>query len=325
MAAVNSTGDPGTGSDAAAAALRRGFLMLLLVVVIWGVSWPVNKVILQTVTPLWMTALRSVIATVALVAICAATGRLRLPPRGDLPIVWSIALLHMVGFATCANIGLHLVPAGRSVLLGYTTTLWVVPGAVFFLGERLTPRRAAGVAVGLAGLIVLFNPAAFDVHDPDAVLGNGIILVGAMLWAANIVHIRAHRWRSGPLDLVLWQTIIAAVVLVAIAWSVDGPPPVRWAPRTAAFMAYTGVLGSAVAYWAVAGASRDLPAVTAALGLLGVPVVSIVVSTIWLDEPLTVTLVAGVLLILGGVAIGTARPRRIADPGPAAAATDRRA
>jgi drug/metabolite transporter (DMT)-like permease len=60
-----------------------------------------------------------------------------------------------------------------------------------------------------------------------------------------------------------------------------------------------------VAYWATAVASRNLPAVTTALGLLITPVVSVVVATIWLGEALTVSLVAAIALILGGIAVGT--------------------
>ena len=60
-----------------------------------------------------------------------------------------------------------------------------------------------------------------------------------------------------------------------------------------------------MAYWATAVASRNLPAVTTALGLLITPVVSVAVATLWLGEPLTLPLVAAIALILGGIAIGT--------------------
>jgi drug/metabolite transporter (DMT)-like permease len=60
-----------------------------------------------------------------------------------------------------------------------------------------------------------------------------------------------------------------------------------------------------VAYWAAAVASRNLPAVTTALGLLTTPLVSVAAATLWLGEPLTLSLVVAIVLILGGVAIGT--------------------
>ncbi|HYB69516.1 MAG TPA: hypothetical protein VEH80_02530, partial [Candidatus Bathyarchaeia archaeon] len=60
-----------------------------------------------------------------------------------------------------------------------------------------------------------------------------------------------------------------------------------------------------LAYWAVATASRLLPAATTSVGLLATPVVSAIVATVWLGEPLSLTLVAAIALVLGGVAIGT--------------------
>jgi drug/metabolite transporter (DMT)-like permease len=68
------------------------------------------------------------------------------------------------------------------------------------------------------------------------------------------------------------------------------------------------VPGTAIAYWANAMASRALPAVTTSLGLLATPVVSVALATLWLGEPLTLSLVAAIVLILGGVALGVRPP-----------------
>jgi drug/metabolite transporter (DMT)-like permease len=284
---------------------REGVVLLLVVVVAWGLTWPVNKVLLESLPPLWLAALRSAIATVALFLIALARGRLVAPSRVDLPVVLSITLLHMVGFVVLANIGLQLVPTGRSVVLAYTTPLWVTPGAWLLLGERLTARRLAGVVGGIAGLVILFNPLAFDWADPSAVLGNGAIVGAALLWAASILHIRAHRWRATPFELVPWEALLATVILAPIAALGGSLPPVVWDARLVLLMLYSAVPGTALAYWAIAMASRNLPAVTTSLGLLGTPVVSLVVATIWLGETVTASLIVAVLLILGGVAIGS--------------------
>ena len=127
--------------------LRRAAVLLAAVVLTWGITWPVNKVILQSLPPLWSVALRTGIAAIVLFAITAWWGRVVPPRREDLPIVLSIALLHMVGFSVLMAIGLMVIPTGRSVVLAYTTPLWVTPGASLFLHERLTPRRAAGVVM----------------------------------------------------------------------------------------------------------------------------------------------------------------------------------
>jgi drug/metabolite transporter (DMT)-like permease len=288
---------------------RAGIAALITVVLAWGLVWPVNKVLLETFSPLWVVAARSAIATVALFGIALARGRLARPPRADVPVVLSIALLHMVGFGVLAAWGLHLVPTGRSVVLAYTTPLWVAPGAWLFLHERLTAQRIVGVIIGLAGLVVLFNPTTFDWTSRAAVLGNGSIVVAALLWAASILHIRGHRWRSTPLDLVPWEMLLATAIITSLGVAMDGVPRVTWSGRLVALLLYAGIPGTAVAYWATALASRNLPAVTTSLGLLATPVLSVVVATLWLGEPLTLALVAAIVLILGGVAVGSMADR----------------
>ena len=280
----------------------------------WGLTWPVNKVILATVPPLWSVAIRTVIGGVALFVLAVATRRLVRPPRADLPVLLSITLLHMVGFTALSSIGLQLVPAGRSAVLAYTTPLWVVPGASLFLGERLTTPRLIGVVIGLTGLVVLFNPAALDWRQPAIVAGNAAILAAALLWAGAILHIRGHRWRATPFDLLPWQMLLATVVLVPLAWGVSGAPRFAWSPRLAGLFLYAALPGSALAYWASAMAGRRLPAVTVSLGLLATPVLSVALAILWLGERPGASLFAAVLLILGGVALGTRAERRSAAP-----------
>jgi drug/metabolite transporter (DMT)-like permease len=266
-------------------------------------------VILATVPPLWSVAVRTAIGGFALLALALTSGRLVPPPRADLPVLLSITLLHMVGFTTLSSIGLELVPAGRSAVLAYTTPLWVVPGASLFLGERLTSRRLVGVVVGLAGLGALFNPAALDWTRPAIVLGNAAILAAALLWAASILHIRGHPWRSTPFDLLPWEMLLATVILVPLAWVMSGPPAFAWTPTLTALFVYAGLPGSALAYWAIAMAGRRLPAVTTSLGLLATPVVSVVAATLWLGERPGASLLLAIVLILGGVALGASAER----------------
>jgi drug/metabolite transporter (DMT)-like permease len=222
-------------------------------------------------------------------------------------VLLSITLLHIEGFSVLSTWGLMRVPAGRSVVLAYTTPLWVIPGAWLFLGERLTRRRGLGVVIGLAGLLTLFNPLALDWSDRAIVLGHLAIVAAAMLWALSILHIRGHRWISTPFELLPWETLLATAILGVIALAFSPWPHPAWTPSLTLLVLYAGIPGSALAYWAVAMASRYLPAVTTSLGLLATPVVSVIAATIFLGEPLTPSLLLAIVLILGGVALGTAQ------------------
>jgi drug/metabolite transporter (DMT)-like permease len=265
------------------------------------------------VPPLWAVALRSAIATVGLFALALVLGRLARPRRGDLPVLLSVTLLHMIGFTTLTSFGLRIVPAGRSVVLAYTTPLWVTPGARLFLGEPLTGRRLLGVGIGLLGLVTLFNPLALDWTRGDVVVGNALILLAALLWAGAIVHGRGHRWRSTAFALLPWQLLMATTILVPLAFTFEGAPHFAWTPSLIALLIYGGIPGTALPYWAIAMATQRLPAVTVSLGLLVTPVFSVVVSTLWLHEAITLSLLGALAMILGGIAVG-ARGRRAQAP-----------
>jgi drug/metabolite transporter (DMT)-like permease len=291
-----------------------GFTALATAVSAWGVGWPVNRAILYHMPPATTVAVRSAVAAATLVAIAVCRRRLSLPDRRDLPVVLSISLLHMTGYAILVTIGLLFVPVGRSIVLAYTTPLWVTPGAALFLGERLTRWRAISVVLGLAGLSVLFNPLAFDWHNRTALIGNAVLLGAAVLWAASILHIRAHRWRAAPFDLIPWEMTLAAAVLGALALFVDGWHAIDWTPSLVALVLYSALPGTVLAFWASAVASRDLPAVTTSLGLLAAPVIGIVTSAVTLGEPPTLSLGVAVTLIIGGIALGAISPPRCNPP-----------
>jgi drug/metabolite transporter (DMT)-like permease len=283
-------------------------LALAAAVTAWGVGWPVNRAILYHLPPLSAVALRSAIAAAALFAIAAGQRRIAIPSRDDLPVLLSITLLHMVGYAVLVSIGLLFVPVGRSIVLAYTTPLWVTPGAALFLGERLTARRAVGVLLGLGGLGVMFNPLAFDWHNRAALIGNGTLLVAALLWAASILHIRVHRWRAAPFDLIPWEMALAALVLGVPALAIDGWPTIEWTANLTWLMLYSALPGSALAFWAAAVAAQKLPAMTTSLGLLAAPVIGIAASAVTLGEAPSLSLAIAVVLIISGIAFGTIAP-----------------
>lgn len=280
-------------------------LLFATVVLAWGFTWPVTKVLVQSITPLWTVALRSLISGVVLLGLLLAQGKLVVPRRGDVPIVFGIALPHMVAFSALVALGIQFVPAGRAIVLGYTTPLWVIPAARLILGEPITRRHLAGGALAFAGLMLMFNPAAFDWSDRRALLGNGLLLLAAACWGVSIVHVRAHKWISTPFELVFWETLLATILLVLVALFFEGVPQIEWTPSLVLLLLYGGVCGNALAYWAMAMVNRSLPAATTSLGLLATPVVGTLSAVLALGETVTLPLLIAMTLILGGIALGT--------------------
>src|SRR3981189_1256291 len=96
---------------------RAALLLFAVAIVTWGLNWTVTKTLVQSVSPLWTTAIRSAIATTVLFVLLLARGDLILPPRGDVPVILSVALLHMGAFSAFVAFGIQFVPVGRSIVL----------------------------------------------------------------------------------------------------------------------------------------------------------------------------------------------------------------
>ncbi len=295
-------------------------LLLVAVVILWGANWPVMKVGLQSMPPIWFATARMTLGAATLFALLMVLGRLKLPTRRDLPLVLTVGGLQMAAFLLLVNLALQHVEAGRSAVLAYTTPLWVTPAAMLLMSETLTPRKAAGLVLGLGGLAVLFNPLGFDWASREALVGNALLLGAAFAWSLAILHVRVHSWDSSPLQLAPWQMLVAAVPLGLLSWFSESWSTVRWSGELAVILAYNGPLATAFCFWAVVSVNRALPAITTSLSLLAVPVAGVLLSAVFLSETLTPTLVGGLLLILAGtvlVNLADLRRERTARP-PAA-------
>ncbi|KIL98396.1 Permease of the drug/metabolite transporter (DMT) superfamily [Paramagnetospirillum magnetotacticum MS-1] len=291
----------------------RAVILLALLVLVWGCNWPIMKIGLAHIQPLWFCAFRLGLGALSMFVILVPLGRLRLPPRGDWPVLASLGLLNMAAYLVLSNLALLVVPAGRSAILAYTTPLWVAPGAALFLGEKLTRGRLAGVLLGLGGILVLFNPLSFDWSNGELVIANLMLLAAALVWAAAILHVRGHRWCSSPLDLAPWQMLVGLVPVTAAAAIFEGAPRPDGSFELAWTLAYNGTLATAFAFWAAVTVNRLLPALTVSLSFLCIPAAGLVFSSLLLGEGLTLTNIAGLLLIAGGVglvALVGARERR---------------
>jgi drug/metabolite transporter (DMT)-like permease len=271
---------------------------------------------LRQVSPLWLATMRLIGATIVIFAVAAGTGRLRPPPRADLPVLVSVAFGRLILVMVLVFMALKLVPPGRSSVLVWTSSLWTVPMAVTFLGERMTRRRWTGLILGVVGIVILVTPWQAR-PDGRLLAGYGLLLLAAVFQAGTAVHVRAHAWAASPLEILPWQLLLASIPLTLATVASEGIPPIDWNLGLVGIVAYQGALATGFATWAQLTVLRRLPAVTTNLTLMMVPVVGLVSSAIFVGDHITVTVVAGAGLIatgvLTGVGVGT-RPIGVTAP-----------
>ena len=293
----------------------HAFVQLALVALILGTSWPVLKNGIQAgATPIWFAAARACCGTLGAFTLVGALRALCWPRRRDWPVILSSGMLQLAVFFALSNLALRYIPAGRSAVLAYTTTLWLAPLETLTGGDRLDLRRSLGLLVGLSGVGVLLNPLALDWSRHGALIGHGFLLLAALGWAVAIFHARHHAWDGfSPLQALPWQMLVASLALIFLAAIAEPAGRLPAVPPVVLALAYVGLFGGPVAIWAATSVSRDLPTLVSSLGFLGVPVVGVIVSTLWLGESLTLALLVGAALVLLGlvvVALATDRQTR---------------
>jgi drug/metabolite transporter (DMT)-like permease len=288
--------------------MRRHRLLLGALVVIWAVSWPVIKVGVATVPPLWFGCLRYAVATICLFAFVAARGDFAFPSRSDLRLVAMSGALQMGAFSALTGLALTILPPGRASVLAFSTPLWVVPLAAWRLRERMSKRALLGVGVGLLGVLTIAAPALQ--RGGRQIAAYAMLLAASAAWAISIVVVRGHRFDASPLTLAPWQMLVAAALLCPLAILIEGRPHAIGA-RGIASLAYVGPMATAFAYWAVVEAGRAFRATTISMALLATPGLGLLISALTLHETVTTPLAAGIILVAAGIRLAVIDAPRI--------------
>jgi drug/metabolite transporter (DMT)-like permease len=309
---VIAAGDPPAAAHPADASRWRAWLLLGAVAVVWGSHWTVAKIGLEDVPPFSYAALRVLLAGVVMGVVLGATRRLRPPARADLPIVVSYGIVGIAATIACMNLGLGSITAGRASILSYTLPLWVVPIMAVARRSRPTGPEWLGLALGMAGLVLLLAPASVDWGAPGALAGAAFLLLGAVAGAFALVHVRLHRWSGTPFEVQPWQLLVALVPLGILAIVESGS--IAWGPRVVLVLLYSGPLATAFAYWASQSVTRAIGPLATGVGFLAVPVIGVTLGALVLGEPVGPAELLGLLVTGAGVAVVLLRAR--ADPAP---------
>lgn len=269
---------------------------LILLCLIWGFNFVVMKVANDFFSPELFVTYRFVSGAIVLLAV-AFFVKLPKPPRK----YWSwIILTGALQIAFCSvamQICFEYMSAGEVAMLNYTMPIWVTILAKFFLNEPLTAKKILGVTLSIAGIFILMN---------DDLSGNLfailLALTAAMGWAVSNILMKIKFVGFNLISLTTWQMVAGAIILsVYCACFVD--TTAIWTPLSIACIAYNGILASALAFFLWMYILSRTQASKASVSILGVPVVGVISGVIFLQEPLTVLMSVGIIMILSGIVL----------------------
>lgn len=290
-----------------------GFVLLAGLTLFWGANWPAMKIALSAV-PVWsFRSLCLVGGGLALLLIARLSGSALSVPRADRRALVLVTLFNVIGWHLFSGYGVSLIPAGRAAIVAFTMPLWVVLLSSLILGERLTPAKLTGLALGMTGLGVLIGPDLAGLGS--APLGAAMMLSAAISWALGTVLIKRHRWSVGTAVLAGWQLLIAAPPIVLGAALIDGPPQAAWFTMPVILaIAYVLLLPMVFCQWAYFQTVRLFPAGIAAIGTLAIPVLGVFSSALVLGESTGPRELISLVLVCAALAVVLLLPALRAGP-----------
>lgn len=255
-----------------------------IVTLIWGSTWLVIRDQIAVVPPSWSVSYRFLVGGLAMTVVALVRReRFALDVRG-----WGFAaLLGLTQF--CLNFNFVYRAEGfiTSGLVAVVFALLLVPNAILsrvFLGQRMGRQLAIGSAVAMGGVALLFlHEARTGVAGPGAAwAGIGLTCCGiAAASTANVMQATETAKRYPMAAMLAVAMLLGAAFDAVIAWALTGAPVIEWRIGYFAGILYLGLFGSAVAFTLYFQVLRVIGPAKAAYSSVIVPVIAMLLSTLF--------------------------------------------
>lgn len=288
---------------------RRLVWLLVALSFGWGLNWPIMKIVIREMPPMHFRTMCLVGGAVGLFGVARLSGQAIRVPAGQWPRLVALGLVNMTGWNVLAIYGVSLMASGRAAILGYTMPAWGVLLSVWLLGEALTRRRILGVALGVAGMLVLMGSELQAVGRSP--VGALCMVSAALTWALATVMLKRWPVTLPTTSLTAWQMLIGVVPIVGVAVSIESGP---FQPFGLSLWPMLGALYNIsvafiFSYWAWTKIAVVAPVGVSSLAVMMVPVIGVFSSALVFGEPPRWPDYLALLLVVGSLATVMLPPR----------------
>ncbi len=285
---------------------------------IWGGMYVVSDVVLKTIPPFSLLTIRLLLGALVLAPLVVRqfSRSAKRPTRREIAQMIGVGF---VGFGISVGaqfVGTDKSTAVNGTLITSSSPAFILIFAALILRERLTLRRIAAVALATVGVIVIIDPANAN-FGSDTFTGNLVLAVAAVTWGLYSVLVRRVSARLDTLVITFFAFLggLLLTIPAAAAELPQRPIGVIDFPIILGIL-YLGVVSTAVAMWLWNRAFALVDAAAASLFFFAQPLVGTILSVLLLNQPMTLSLWIGSLLIGLGVLLAITRSQRKIDGNP---------
>ncbi|MDD5207300.1 MAG: DMT family transporter [Desulfobacterales bacterium] len=287
----------GTRADLSPLAVASIILLTLL----WGFNYVTIKVSNEAISPVFASAVRSVIASICGILYCMRT-RQKLFHK-DVMLVHGmvVGLLFGLEFA-CIYFGLLYTDAARSVVFVYLSPFIVAAGAHFFLkGDRLTLLKVFGLVLAFGGMVTVFQGKPKG-SGASMLFGDILQIMAAFLWAATTLYIKKFMaTKIHPINTFLYQLVFSIPILFAVSLILEPQWVSTFTLKAGVSLFYQSVIVAFASYFVWFKLIHDFPVSRLSSFTFFTPVFGVLFGVLFMGEELTVSLMVGLPLVCVGI------------------------
>jgi drug/metabolite transporter (DMT)-like permease len=296
----------GLTSHRSTAADRRirlvGLTCIVFTALGWGLNWPATKFLLTTCPPLSARGVSGLVAGTILFGVAASLGEKLAVPRALWGRLAVAALLNVSAWMGLTTASMLWLPAGQAATLAYTMPVWAALLSWPMLGERPRPRQIGAIVLGICGVVVLVGGTIFHM-DAARLPGVVVALSAALLFAFGTILAKRRPIPLPRIALTAWQVFLGCIPLLIAGLLFEHAhfgalPMIGWLA-----LGYTAFISMGACYLLWFAAVRRLKASSAAIGTLLTPVIGVAASAVALGDPLRLSQVVSLGLVVAGIVL----------------------
>ncbi|MES2812264.1 MAG: EamA family transporter [Bacteroidota bacterium] len=275
-------------------------LALIWISFFWGTTWIASKEGVKYIPALQLAAIRQFLGAACYLSFFLFK---KTPwPKGK---QWkTILILSVLNFVLSNGLstwGVKYISSGLGAIIGAVFPLWIVI-IRFFNGERLSKLALIGLLTCFGGVCIVFSDYLSDFIKPDFQFGILLSVIATITWAFGSLYTKKKAASFNPYFSLGLQMLISSILLFAYTGATGTSVAITQIPSQAWWaIGYLVVFGSITTFIAFIYALQHLPTEISSIYAYINPIIAVILGAFIFNEPLTITLSLGVLVVLLGI------------------------
>jgi drug/metabolite transporter (DMT)-like permease len=293
-----------------ASAKAKAVFITILAGALWGTSFPIIKIGLQTIDPIkfvfWRFLISALVLTLAMVALKKFTLKV-----ADKKLIILLGVANAAGYLL-QYVSMPYTSAAKAALFINLSAMWVAILSPKLLGEILTPKKVLGVLIGVVGIVFVSTNLDFFSLAQGQTVADALLIISGLTWALFMIYNKKLVMNSTSANFqnMTWVLIFTFLSIAPFA-VFAGPDFFMLSPWAWGAILWTAVVCWVIPYYLWLEGLKHLSASTSTVLLLSEIVVAVIASIVILKEPVTIFSSIGAMLIVVAIVLVSVRDNHL--------------